>query len=77
MVVIWPMQMTLVMFPRMNAKEGGSQPLMHDTIYNGKHISMAKVEKKPTGGRVSTPRGMMDVFQQRGKDHPKMKVDDM
>ena len=23
---------------RMNIKEGGSQPLMHDTIYNGKHI---------------------------------------
>ena len=23
---------------RMNIKEGGSQPLMHDTIYNVKHI---------------------------------------
>ena len=23
---------------RMNIKEGGSQPLMHDTIYNDKHI---------------------------------------
>ena len=60
-----------------NAKERGSQPLMHDTIYNGKHISMTKVVKKPTGERVSIPRGMTDVLQQRGKYHPKMKVGDM
>lgn len=34
---------------RMNAKEGGCQPLMHDTVFNGKHISMTKLVRKPTG----------------------------
>ena len=62
---------------RMNAKEGGSQPLMPDTIYNGKHISKTKVVKEPSGERVSIPRGMIDILQQRGKYRPKMKVDDM
>ena len=61
----------------MNAKEGGSQLLMHDTIYNGEHILITQVVKKPTEERFSTPRGMVDVLQQRGKDLPKMKVDDM
>ena len=31
---------------RINIKEGGSKPLMHDTIYNGRHISMSKVVNK-------------------------------
>ena len=38
---------------------------------------MTKVVKKPTGERVSIPRGMIDVLQQRRKYHPKMKVHDM
>ena len=33
---------------RMNAKEGGSQPCMHDTTYNGKTIYMTKIVRKPT-----------------------------
>ena len=47
----------------MNAKERGSQPLMHDTIYNGTHILMTKVVKNPTGERVSITRGMINALQ--------------
>ena len=47
----------------MNAKEGGSQPLMHDTIYNGKHILMTKVVKNPTWERVSITGGMINALQ--------------
>ena len=62
---------------RMNAKEGGKQPIMHDTIFQGKRILMSKVIRKPTGKRVRIPRGMIDVLQQRRCYHSKMKVEDM
>ena len=52
---------------RMNAKEGGNQPVMHDTIYNGKVILMSKEVRKP----------LIDVLQQRGRYRVGMKVDDM
>ena len=62
---------------RMNAKEGGNQPVMHNTIYNGKVIFMSKQVRKPTGEIVHIPRGMIDVLKQRGKYRVGMKVDDM
>ena len=62
---------------RMNAKEGGSQPVMHDTIYNGKRIHMSKQMRKPSGETVRIPRGMIDILQQRGRYRVGMKVDDM
>ena len=61
----------------MNANPGGKQPLMHDTIYQGKPISMTMVVRSPTGERIRIPRGMKDVLKQRGCYHPKMKVEDM
>ena len=61
----------------MNAKEGGAQPCMHDTVYNGKTIYMTKTVRNRTGGRVRIPRGMIDVLKQRGQYHSKMKVNDM
>ena len=47
----------------MNIKEGGSELLMHDTIYNSKHILMSKVVKNPTVERVAIPRGMINALQ--------------
>lgn len=62
---------------RMNAKEGGAQPCMHDTIYKGKTIYMTKIVRTPTGERVKIPRGLIDVLKQRGCYVRKMKVDQM
>lgn len=62
---------------KMNAKEGGAQPCMHDTTYKGKTIYMTKIVRKPTGERVRIPRGLIDVLTQRGCYAPKMKVDEM
>ena len=61
---------------RMNAKEGGAQPCMHDTVYKGKTIYMTKIVRK-IGERMRVPRGMIDVLKQRGCYRPKMKVVDM
>ena len=52
---------------RMNAKEGGSQSVMHYTTYNRKLISMSKQVRKPSGEIVCILRGMIDVLKQRGK----------
>lgn len=62
---------------RMNAKDGGCQPLMHDTIYEGKPLSMTKLARSRTGDTVRIARGMIDVLNQRGRYRPTMKVDDM
>lgn len=62
---------------RMNVKESGCQPLMHDTIFEGKRISMTKLARNKTGEYVRIPRGMIDVLKQRGRRRPKMKVDDI
>ena len=40
---------------RMNAKEGGAQSVMHDTVFQGKVIAMSKEVRKPTGERVRIP----------------------
>ena len=62
---------------RMNAKEGGCQPLMHDTTFEGKRISMTKMARNKTGEYVRVPRGMIDILKQRRRYHPRMKVEDM
>ena len=50
----------------MNAKEGGSQSLMHDTIYNGKHISMTlSSEKAHRGESFYTPRNDRCIATER------------
>ena len=46
----------------MNAKEGGCQPLMHDTIFEGKQIAMTKLARNRTGEYVRIPRGMIYVL---------------
>ena len=46
---------------RMNAKEGRCQPLMHDTIFEGKQIAMTKLARIRTGYYVRIPRGMIVV----------------
>ena len=38
---------------------------------------MTKLARNQTGDYVRVPRGMIDVLKQRGRYHPKMKVDDM
>ena len=76
-VATWPLlTIDSLNVNRMNAKEGGCQPLMHDTIFEGKQIVMTKLARNRTGDYVRIPRGMIDVLMQRGRYHPKMKVDD-
>ena len=62
---------------RMNAKEGGIQPDMHNTFYNGKAISMSKEVRNSSGEIVRIPRGMIVILQHRGKYRSGMKVEDM
>ena len=54
---------------RMNVKPGGKQPIMHDTVYNGKSQRMVL--------RDGTPKGMKLVLQERGVDVSGMKAEDM
>ena len=54
---------------RMNVKPGGKQPIMHDTVYNGKSQKMVL--------RDGTPKGMKLVLQERGVDVSGMKAEDM
>ena len=54
---------------RMNVNSGGSQPRMHDTIWDGKVQKM--VDSK------GTPKGMRQVLMERGVDVRGMKADDM
>ena len=53
----------------MNINPGGSQPRMHDTIWDGKVKKM--VDSK------GTPKGMRQVLMERGVDVRGMKADDM
>ena len=41
----------------MNVKPGGKQPIMHDTVYNGKSQRMVL--------RDRTPKGMKFLLQER------------
>ena len=52
----------------MNVKPGGKQPVMHDTVYNGKSQKMVL--------RDGTPKGMKLVLQERGVDVSGMKAED-
>ena len=54
---------------RMNVKPGGKQPVMHDTVYNGKAQRMVL----PDG----TPKGMKMVSEERGVNTRHMKAEDM
>ena len=54
---------------RMNVKPGGKQPVMHDTVYNGKSQKMIL--------RDGRPKGMKLVLQERGVDVSGMKGEDM
>ena len=45
---------------RMNGKQGGAQPVMHDTVYNGRIQRMVF----PDG----TPKGLYQVLRERGVD---------
>ena len=54
---------------RMNAKPGGHQPKMRDTIYNGKLQRMTF----PDG----TQKGLIAVLQERGVNVREMKIDEM
>ena len=53
----------------MNVKPGGKQPVMHDTVYNGKSQKMVL--------RDGTPKGMKLVLQERGVDVSGLKAEDM
>ena len=53
----------------MNVKPGGKQPVIHDTVYNGKSQKMVL--------RNETPKGMKLVLQERGVDVSGMKAEDM
>ena len=54
---------------RMNAKPGGAQPVMHDTVYNGRIQRMVF----PDG----TPKGLYQVLRERGVDIRRMKLEDL
>lgn len=54
---------------RININPGGSQPRMHNTIWNSKVQRM--VDSK------GSPKGMQHVLMERGEDVRGMKADDM
>ena len=54
---------------RMNVKPGGKQPVMHDTVYNGKLQKMVLSD--------GTPKGMKIVLEERGVNTRNMKAEDM
>lgn len=61
---------------KMNAKPGGKQPLMHDTVYNGKPQSMKK--RILVGGHYQwIPKGLIEVLTERGCYNRTMKLEDM
>ena len=60
----------------MNAKPGGCQPVMHDTVWNGRPQKMTK-SVLVRGHRTVIPRGLIEVLTERGCYRPEMKVDEM
>ena len=62
---------------RMNAKDGGCQPLMHDTIYEGKPLSMTKLARSRTGDTGKNSQGNDRCSEPKRRYRPTMKVDDM
>ena len=61
---------------KMNAKPGGCQPVMHDTVWNGRLQKMTK-SAVVRGHRTIIPRGLIEILTERGCYRPKMKVDEM
>ena len=53
----------------MNAKPGGKQPKMRDTVWYG------KVQKLVF--RIGVSKGLIQVLKERGKYHEKMKLEEM
>lgn len=53
----------------MNAKPGGKQPCMRDTVWNGKTQCMVF--------NTGIPKGLIQVLTERGKYHKSMKLDVM
>ena len=53
----------------MNAKPGGKQPVMRDTIWNGKVQRLVF--------NIGIPKGLIRVLTERGKHKPKIKLDEM
>ena len=53
----------------MNAKPGGAQPVMHDTVNNGRIQRMAFL--------YGTPKGLYQVLRERGVDIRQMKLEDL
>lgn len=54
---------------RMNAKPGGKQPKMEDTVWQGKLQYLVF--------NTGIPKGLIQVLTERGKYHKDMKLDDM
>ena len=50
---------------------------MHDTIFEGKPSAMTKLARNRIGDYVRIPQENIDICKQRGRYHPKLKVDDM
>ena len=50
---------------------------MHDTIFEGKPSVMTKLARNRIGDYVRIPQENIDIRKQRGRYHPKLKVDDM
>lgn len=61
---------------KMNARPGGKQPLMHDTMWNGRVQSMKK-NVLVRGQQKWIPRGLIEILNERGCYHHKMKLEDM
>ena len=61
---------------KMNARPGGQQPIMRDTIWNGKSQSLKK-RVIIQGKQQWIPRGLIDILTERGCYRKGMKVDDM
>ena len=60
----------------MNARPGGQQPIMRDTVWNGKPLSL-KRRVLIQGRQQWIPKGLVEVLTERGCYTKGMKVDNM
>ena len=54
---------------RMNAKPGGKQPLLRDTVWDGKVQRMVY--------SIGVAKGLIQVLKERGRYRPGMKLEEM
>lgn len=54
---------------KMNMKPGGKQPVMRNTIWNGKEYSMVF--------NIGVPKGLLQVLKEGGVDTRGMRLEDM